>query len=273
MASLFNLSIPQLAEWSRHQLPDHRQMNEPVQRLNQMATGIASPRAIYKVGAPPWRTVVLIKEPNLAEDTWLDVRAVHYLDAPPIALSPIQTEPRVSYATDVFRAYPKIGYRLADFVGFAFDDIDDEGDPRFPDLTAVFMEAHRSNAFWLMAPPVTQERYVICRDYLPTDTERLGLDRMVIVQEVMPELDAEGAWTGNMQISGEPTEMNVWPFMKAADFEPFFWLSADLNDSATILPVTFWHGTWWLKQRPKRAVSLRRGPLQLVDCQPMEGQP
>lgn len=269
MPNIFNLSIPQLTQWSRRQLPDHRRLNEPVEAINRMTTGIGLPSALHKVHRPLRRIVVLIKEPNVAEDEWLNVRAVRYLDSPPIPLSPIPSDPpqlRVSYATDAFRAYPKIGYTIADFLGSAFADIDDAGIVILPDLTTVFLDAYLDHGFWVVSPPATRERFVVCRKYLDDDTD--GLGRMLIVQEVMPELDVEDKWTGRMQVSSVPIEMNIWPFMKAADFAPFLWYPAELNDFTTILPITFWHGAWWLKQRPKKPVSIRRGPLQLVDCQP-----
>lgn len=50
MPNIFNLSIPQLGQWSRRQLPDHRQLNEPVEAINRMITGIGPPR--MKAGMP-----------------------------------------------------------------------------------------------------------------------------------------------------------------------------------------------------------------------------
>ena len=50
MPSIFNLSIPQLRQWARRQQPDHRQLNEPVEAINRMVTGLAPPR--MKPGVP-----------------------------------------------------------------------------------------------------------------------------------------------------------------------------------------------------------------------------
>lgn len=52
MASVFSMPISHLREWSRRQAPDHRQMNEPVDAINRMVTGVGVPRqAMARVGA------------------------------------------------------------------------------------------------------------------------------------------------------------------------------------------------------------------------------
>lgn len=70
MASIFNLSIPQLKQWSRRQLPDHRQLNEPVEAINRMTTGIAPPRmkAGQAIGIAAGVTVAAFRLRSVAGD-------------------------------------------------------------------------------------------------------------------------------------------------------------------------------------------------------------
>lgn len=51
--NLMGMSVPQLRRWSRGQPLDHRQLNEPVEAINQMMTGVGPPRqTMGRVGAP-----------------------------------------------------------------------------------------------------------------------------------------------------------------------------------------------------------------------------
>lgn len=77
MASIFNLTIPQLRQWSRRQVTDHRQLNEPVEALNRMTTGVGVPR--QTVGVPVAATgIAFAVVDSLAEEE--DVLFVKYLD-------------------------------------------------------------------------------------------------------------------------------------------------------------------------------------------------
>lgn len=93
--------------------------------------------------------------------------------------------------------------------------------------------------------------------------------RFAFVQEVKPVLD-QGTWTGQMQAVGATILVNVWPPMTCRHFAPFIWQAAELDDRTTILPLTRIGGVWWLKQRPMRAVSMRHGPVRMLDCAPFE---
>lgn len=215
------------------------------------------------------RRVILVREPAEG-DRWLDVRGVRYLDQPPhirYRAEPPQ-ENRYQLHTEVLQAYPVPGSRISDFVGAAFAELDEANEPVPVNDSAVFLDAYWERDAWYVHPPIFQDRFVVCRQYAFDDPE--GWGRLIVVQEVEPELGAFQEWTGALRPIGDVFEINVWPTMKAADFAPFLWVPEAMNDETTILPLTFWRGAWWLKQRPKRAVSLRRGPLRIVDCQPVE---
>lgn len=271
MPSIFSLSIPQLSQWSRRQKVDHRQQNEPVEAINRMMTGIGVPRQRIDARMLLQRSVVLVKEPDLTEDASIAVRAIEYADRPPVV-------GQYRFSTAAFEAYPALGISMADFAGLAWLQPPPEEPPpeeplpvKQPDLSAAICEACVRGSLWYVQPPIYPDRFVVAQSY--TDDDSDGNGRMLIVQEVLPSLGENGRWTGVLFVTGESVEMNVWPTMKAADFAPFLWVPEVLNDQTTILPLTFWHGTWWLKQRPKRAVALRRGPLRIVDCQPTEAIP
>lgn len=267
MPDVFSLSIPHLRQWSQRQPIDHRIQNEPVEALNQLTTGIAPPRQLLDMPIVIQRSVVLIKEPDPLVDTYLEVRPLVYADRPPVSGQYI-------FSGSAFVAYPELGLEINDFVGLAWlereepEGDEEEGALKQPDASAAICKAYLRQSLWHVQSPIYPERFVVCRAYLDDDLE--GLGRLLIAQEVMPSLDEDGMWTGTLEAIDEPVEINVWPTMKASDFGPFFWLPEALNDETTILPLTFWHGVWWLKQRPKRGVSLRRGPLRIVDCQPTE---
>lgn len=212
------------------------------------------------------KRVVVIKEPAPGTDQWLEVKTVRYKNRVP--RPPGTRGGTYELHGPTIQAYPVVGTVFAEFVGLAFAETDGEGATIAPDSSTAILDAYFEAGIWYVYPPTQLDRFVVCRSYTEGDDD--GFGRTLIVQDVLPTLDEAGVWTGALTVVGDPIEMNVWPAMKAADFAPFLWFPADLNDFATILPVTFWHGTWWLKQRPKRPVSIRRGPLQLVDCQPVE---
>lgn len=80
MASIFNLTIPQLRQWSRRQVTDHRQLNEPVEALNRMTTGVGVPQQV--AGVPLAAGISATAQFKLAQDadTHADYLVCHTWD-------------------------------------------------------------------------------------------------------------------------------------------------------------------------------------------------
>lgn len=110
-----------------------------------------------------------------------------------------------------------------------------------------------------------------------------GAERMVVVrsipdsngvfievQEIKPNTTVP--WDGGFVTEGDAVTVNVWPGLRAGDFSPFVWAGA-LSALMTVLPLSRQHGSWWLKQLPKWAVSARKGPLKVLDCTGVEISP
>lgn len=196
-------------------------------------------------------TVLVTKIPTV-EDAYLHIKQVRYLDIPPQA-------GRYEWASDEMRGFPDFGAELADY-----EELVHEGDP---ELTAPFLRARSFEGLWIVEKQAQVERggadmIVIARSYDDPGS------RFITVQEIKP--NPGDPWDGTFIIEGDATIVNVWPTMRAGDFTPFLWPGDPLTDLMTPLPLTWWWGMWWLKQRPKLRVSQRHGPIKVADCTGIE---
>lgn len=181
------------------------------------------------------------------EATSLEIRRVRYATNPP-------TVGEYEWADQPTVAYPEVGFSLEDFAAFLWTE--ESPTPSTPFLDAWW------DGYWFVSLPSQAEKRVVLRAFLNDDPG----SAFVVVQEVRPVLDAQGAWTGEFEPFGDPATVNVWPKMVAGDYRPFLWPAEALSPRTTILPLTLYGGVWHLKQRQKRAVVRRTGPVKLLDC-------
>lgn len=201
-------------------------------------------------GPETFRKRVAIQE---VADSHLIVREVVYAGSPPVP-------GEMSWNREAHVAYPDVGSDFSEFRSFVWGEDD-------PKLETPILSAYRKAGDWLVILPATVDRMVVLRSFglNPATGEPDENSRFAIVQDVEPVI-VDNVWTGEMETSGEPQTINVWPLMRAGHFRPFIWIPTTLSTLATILPLTLIEGVWWLKQRPKRAVARRQGPVKLLDC-------
>lgn len=178
---------------------------------------------------------------------------------------------RYEWDGEPFDAYSDYGYEPIEYEPYYWD-IDEDG---IPDSRAVFFRTRFEQGAWIVdmvSGAVRADKLVVIRAYGNDDEGRPSeLSESLFVQEVHKKYDAWHKWTGEWTVVGEPVEVDVWGNMKAGDFAPFIWYPGALNRFATLLPLRFILGDWWVVPQFKEAVSVRRGPLQIVDCGEWEG--
>lgn len=223
---------------------------------------------------PMTRTVVLVEPVDLTSMV-LSVREVRYRNIPPTVLvepvdpdNPAADEMQYTWHEAVFPAFPEYGYKPIDYEPY-FWDIEQDG---VPDERAVFFKARFERDLWILDTGAVRANKLIVVRAFGNDAEGAPSEtsKFLLVQEVRLKYDESHKWTGEWLVIGDPVEVNIWPNMKAGDFAPFVWIPGSLNEFVTFLPLTFILGTWWVVQQFKQPVSARRGPLRLVDCQPVE---
>lgn len=219
---------------------------------------------------PKSRTVVLV-EPFDKASMVLTVREVRYRKTPPTDPTNIQ----YTWHEDVFQAFPEPGTEPAEYEPFLWTEQVEVGTPGAPRMATkepqvsdtVFLRARYENDLWIvdLSGSIKADKLVIVHAYGNEDEPG---SRFLVVHEVVLTYDADHVWTGEYEIIGDPVEVNVWHNMKAADYAPWLWQPIEITREATLLPLTFMLGAWWVKPEPKFGVTQRRGPLQIVDCQP-----
>lgn len=230
---------------------------------------------------PATRIVVVVKRIDpFVPSMVLSVREVRYRDTPPkLPVEPInpdnpQTdELQYTWHEDVFPAFPDYGYRPIDYDPYYWD-MEQDG---VPDASAVFFKARFEHDIWivdLVSGAMRPDKLVVVRAFgNDAEGQPSATSKFLFVQEVRRKYDTAHNWTGEWVLADPdeaPVEVNVWGNMKAGDFAPFLWLPTALNEFVTLMPLKFILGDWWVVQQFKQPVSVRRGPLQLVDCQPTE---
>lgn len=197
-------------------------------------------------------TAVVTVLPTVNDES-LTVRRVRYTDDPPIV---------GEYEWDDidFEAFPDYGASILDYEAFYWSP-DEDGNPT---LDTPFILTRSEYNVWLALLDQRMERFVIARRFGSNDAG----SHFMVIQELAPTRGVP--WDGLFRTVGTVKTINVWPTMKAGDFTPFLWEADDLSDEMTVLPLTWWRGGWWLKQRPKWPVSARKGPLKVVDCTGVE---
>lgn len=221
------------------------------------------------------RTVVLV-EPFDKTSMVLNVREARYQEAPPSDATDIL----YTWHNDAFQAFPEPGTEPFEYEPFLWTEQIKvtEGDEsrivlKVPQVAeTIFLRARYEHGLWIidLSGSIKADKLVIVHAFGNNGTPG---SRFLVVHEVVLTYDAEHVWTGEYEIIGEPVEVNVWHNMKAGNYAPWLWVPTEINREATLLPLTFMLGAWWVKPQPKFAASLRRGPLAIVDCQPTEDPP
>ncbi len=254
--------MPTLDEVSAGERISAEQWNFIVNLLRRKITGpdVVEHTTGWHIARPPptsvvvkqFATVVLTVLP-VAEDTSLTARRVRYIDEPPEV-------GRYEWDDTDFETFPDFGADILDYEAFYWSP-DDDGDPTI-DTPFIFARLERSD--WLLSLDQRMERLVVARQFEMDDAQ----SRFILVQEIAPTRGTP--WDGMFRKVGTIKTINVWPTLVAGDFTPFLWTPDDLADEMTVLPLTWWRGAWWLKQRPKWAVSERKGLLKVLDCTGVE---
>lgn len=225
----------------------------------------------FRKSQPREATVVLTHLPE-KEDTLLCVRKVRHITIPPQPSREncddgIEGKPVCTYGWDGpdFEAYPDFGSVAMSYSAFYWPPEDP------PMLKTDFLRAKFRDGYWFVEAQIGAERMVVIRAYVDDEPDPQA-SRFIIVQEVTLAYGEEGNWTGGYEATGDAVKVNVWPTMFAGQFAPFIWAGDEITDLTTILPLASIGGIWWLKQRPKRAIVRRTGPLKLLDCTAVEPQ-
>lgn len=174
-------------------------------------------------------------------------RGLRYAGTPPVA-------GQYAWRTQPMPVEPEIGTDVAELEAMRWDDPEPA-----PDMPVIML--HRRSGTWYAHAQSVNERIVILRGFEGDDPR----SRFVVVHELRPILD-NGQWTGGLETFGDLITVPVWPTMKAENFAPFVWQSDTITDAATPLPLSWWRGAWWLKQRPKRAISRVRAVRRTLEC-------
>lgn len=181
---------------------------------------------------------------------FMRVRAVKYHQSPP-------TPNELAWASQPFIAYPAVGCQLVEFASAVYDDALD------PTADAVILDCRKIGDFWYVSAPSVTELQVVVRGYLPDDPD--GFKHHILVQEIEPEI-IDGQWTERVVPVGSVIDVPLWPPMLAFEYAPLVWQADELTEATTIVPLTWFKGHWWLKQRFMRGISKRVGPVRHLDC-------
>ena len=197
------------------------------------------------------RRVAVVKAVDPEADVSISVREIHY-DPSGWPRAGVYVWGRE------FQAYPDIGAELDDYNGFHW-----RGDD--PTLDTPKLIAHWTDGYWLLELSQPQERLVVLREFFTNDPGSF----FAMVQEVVPTIGDDGAWTTEWETLGVAFMVNVWPTMVAGDYAPFVWTADQIDKRlTTLLPLAWYRGVWYLKQRPKWPVIRRKGPVKQLDCVP-----
>lgn len=248
-------SLPRISKGSQFGDVTAAQWNNLVDIVERLARSL--PDATLNAPPPPpdnirrTRRVALVRRIESDIQNEIKVRTVLYReDRPPVSGDYVWGES--------FTAYPEVGVTPLDLAPFAWPELQ-------PTIRTPILHARQDHEFWFVSPPMQAEKLVVLRAFGDDDPG----SRFALVQEVRPIL-VDGAWTGAYESFGDAEQVNVWPTMVAGDFAPFMWLALQIDDRTTLLPLVFYAGVWYLKQRPKRAVVMRDGPIKTLDCSDAE---